>query len=177
MGSRNLLLNRAGREKATLWLQWVEDTTEKRLWARDAFKNLNLIDAMLASISSVQSLSSAQLCDPMNRSTPGLPAHHLHPKSTQTRIHWVGDAIQPSHPLSSPSSPALSLSQHQGKISNESALHIGVPKYWSFSFNISPSNGLNNIWAKIWVLQKSRSCGTLCRWKVENSHTEINDKN
>ena len=53
-------------------------------------------------------------------------------------VHWVGDAIQPSHPLSSPS-PALNLSQHQG-FSNESALCIRWPKYWSFSFNISPTN-------------------------------------
>ena len=53
-------------------------------------------------------------CDPMNRSTPGLPVHHQLPESTQTHVHWVGDAIQPSHPLLSPSPPALNLSQHQG---------------------------------------------------------------
>ena len=53
------------------------------------------------------------LCDPMNRSTPGLPVHHQL-MYTQTHVHWVGDAIQPSHPLSSPSTPALNLSQHQG---------------------------------------------------------------
>ena len=56
---------------------------------------------------------------------------------TQTYVHWVGDAIQPSHPLSSPSPPAFSLSQNQG-LSNESVLHIRCPKYWSFSFSISP---------------------------------------
>ena len=50
----------------------------------------------------------------MNRSTPGLPVHHQLLESTQTNVHWVGDAIQPSHPLLSPSSPALNLSQHQG---------------------------------------------------------------
>ena len=50
----------------------------------------------------------------MNCSTPGLPVHHQHPEFTQTHVHWVGDAIQPSHPLSSPSPPAFSLSQHQG---------------------------------------------------------------
>ena len=87
--------------------------------------------------------SVTQLCptlwDPMNQSTPGLPVHHQLPESTQTHAHWVGDAIQPSHPLSSPSPPALNLSQHQG-LSNESALCIKWPKYWSFSFNISPSN-------------------------------------
>ena len=64
--------------------------------------------------SSVQSLSHVWLCDPMNRSMPGLPVHHQLPESTQTHVHWVGDAIQPSYPLSSPSPPALNLCQHQG---------------------------------------------------------------
>ena len=54
------------------------------------------------------------LCNPMNHSTPGLPAHHQLPESTQTHAHWVGDAIQPSHPLSPPSPPAPNPSQHQG---------------------------------------------------------------
>ena len=81
--------------------------------------------------------SCPTLCDPMNCSTPGLPVHHQLPEFTH--IHWVGDAIQPSHPLSSPSPPALNLSQHQG-LFNESALRIRWPKYWSFSFNISSSN-------------------------------------
>ena len=53
------------------------------------------------------------LCDPMNRSTPGLPVHHQLPEFTQTHIHRVSDAIQPSHPLSSPSPPAPNPSQHQ----------------------------------------------------------------
>ena len=53
------------------------------------------------------------LCDPMNRSTPGLPVHHQCPESTQTHIHQVDDAIQRSHPLLSPSPPAFNLSQHQ----------------------------------------------------------------
>ena len=78
-------------------------------------------------------------CEPMNHSMPGLPVHHQLPESTQTHVHWVSDAIQPSHPLSSPSPPALNLSQHW-VFSNESALHIRWPKYWSFSFSISPSN-------------------------------------
>ena len=52
-------------------------------------------------------------CDPMNRSTPGLPVHQQLPEFTQTHVHWVGDAIQPSHPLSSPSPPAPNPSQHQ----------------------------------------------------------------
>ena len=58
--------------------------------------------------------SCLTLCDLMNRSTPGLPVHHQLPESTQTHVHCAGDAIQPSHPLSSPSPPAFNLSQHQG---------------------------------------------------------------
>ena len=58
--------------------------------------------------------SCLTLCDPMNRSMPGLPVHHQLPESTQTHVHCVGDAIQSSHPLSSRFPPALSLSQHQG---------------------------------------------------------------
>ena len=65
-------------------------------------------------ISSVQLLSRVRLCDPMNRSTPGLPVHHQLPEFTQTHVHRVGDAIQPSHLLSSPSPPAPNPSQHQG---------------------------------------------------------------
>ena len=94
-------------------------------------------------LSSVQLCSVAQsyltLCDSMNRSMPGLPVHHQLPKFTQTPVHWFGDAIQPSHPLSSPSPPNLNLSRIR-VFSNESALHIRWPKCWSFSFSISPSN-------------------------------------
>ena len=63
--------------------------------------------------SSVQSLSRVQLCNPMNRSTPGLSVHHQIPEFTQTHVHRVSDAIQPSHPPSSPSPPAPNPSQHQ----------------------------------------------------------------
>ena len=79
------------------------------------------------------------LCDSMNHSTPGLPVHHQLPEYTQTHVHQVGDAIQPSHPLSSPSPAALNLSQHQCLFKRVSSSHQ-VPKYWSSSFNISPSN-------------------------------------
>ena len=74
----------------------------------------------------------------MDCSMPGLPVYNQLPEFTQTHVHWIGDAIQPSH-LLNPSLPAINLSQHQG-LSNESALHIRWPKYWSFSVNISSSN-------------------------------------
>ena len=77
------------------------------------------------------------LCDPINRSTPGLPVHHQLPEFTQTHVHWVGDAIQPSHPLSSPSPLAPNPSQHQSFPLSQ--LCMRWPKYWSFSFSIIPS--------------------------------------
>ena len=94
----------------------------------------------------------------MNRSTPGLPVHHQLPEITQTHVHWFGDAIQPSHPLSTPFPPAFNLSHHHGLYkwvssshqvaklefllqhhSFQWTLHIRWPS-WSFCFNISPSN-------------------------------------
>ena len=84
--------------------------------------------------------SCLTLCDPMNHSTPGLPVHHQLREFTQTHVHWVSDAIQPSHPLSSllllpPIPPSIRV------FSNESILRMKWPKYWSFSFSIIPSNG------------------------------------
>ena len=84
--------------------------------------------------------SCPTLCDPMNHSTPGLPVHHQLPEFTQTRVHRVSDAIQPSHPLSSPSPPAPNPSTSIRVFSNESTLRMRWPKYWSFSFSISHSN-------------------------------------
>ena len=87
--------------------------------------------------------SVAQSCptfwDPMGCSMPGLPVHHQLPEFTQTHVHWISDAIQPSHPLSSPLYlPSIFPSIRV--FSNELALRIRWPKYWGFSFNISPSN-------------------------------------
>ena len=75
----------------------------------------------------------------MNRTTPGLPVHHYLPEFTQTHVHRVGDAIQPSHPLSSRFPPAPLLPPSIRIFSNESTLRMRWPKYWSFSFSISPS--------------------------------------
>ena len=86
------------------------------------------------------SIQSCQtLCDPMDCSTPDLLVHHQLPKFAQTHVHWVSDAIQPSHPLLSPSPPAFNLS-NVWVFSNKPALRIRWPKYWSFSLNISSSN-------------------------------------
>ena len=83
--------------------------------------------------------SCATVCNPMNQIMSGFPIYHQLPESTQTHVHWVGNAVQPFHPLVSPSPPALNLSSIR-VFSNKSALRIRWPKYWSFSFNISPSN-------------------------------------
>ena len=76
----------------------------------------------LSSISSIQ-LSRSVVFDSVTPWTPGLPVHHQLPESTQTHVHWVSDAIQPSHPLSSPSPPALNLSQHHGLFKWVSSSH------------------------------------------------------
>ena len=93
-------------------------------------------------ISSVQFSSVAQscptLCSPMDCSTPGLPVHQQLPEFTQTYLHWVSDAIQPSHPLSSPFLPAPNPSQHQGLFKWVSSSHQ-VAKELEFRFNTSTS--------------------------------------
>ena len=82
------------------------------------------------------------------------------PEFTQTHVHWVGDAIQPSHPLLSPSPPTFNFSQHQG-LSNESVLCIRWPKYWSFSFSINPSNEYSGLisfrmdWLDLFAVQET----------------------
>ena len=78
-------------------------------------------------------------CDPMDCSMPGLPVHHQIPEFTQTHVHWVNDAIQPSHPPLSLSPPAFNLPSIR-VFFNESVLHIGWPKHWNFSFSTSACN-------------------------------------
>ena len=86
-----------------------------------------LMFSIIQTVVIIQFSSVAQLCptlcDPVNHSTPGLPVHHQLPEFTQTHVHWIGDAIQPSHPLSSPSPPAFNLSQHQGLFKWVSSSH------------------------------------------------------
>ena len=95
-------------------------------------------------ISSVQFSSVAQsrltLCNPMNLSMPGLPVHYQLPEFTQTHVHWVGDAIQPSHPLSSPSPPAPNPSQHQGLFQWVSSSSGGQSIEASASASVLPKN-------------------------------------
>ena len=99
-------------------------------------------------------------------------AYHQLLEFTQIHIHWVSDAIQPSHPLSSPSPPAINLSQHQGLFKwvtssrNESALRSRWPKYWSFGFSISPSNKYSGLisfrmdWLDLLAVQETLKCQT-----------------
>ena len=113
---------------------------------------------------SVQFSSVAQscptFCNPMNRSMPGLPVHHQLLESIQTHVHWVGDAIQSSHLLSSPSPPALNLSQHQGLFQWVSSLHQ-VAKVLEFQlqhqpFQWTPRTDLLLGWAG-WISLQSKS--------------------
>ena len=89
-------------------------------------------------------------------STPGLPVHHQLPEFTQTHVHRVSGAIQPSHPLSSPSPPAPNPSQHQS-LFHESTLLMRWPKYWSFSFCIIPSKEIPGLISFTMELQLKKS--------------------
>ena len=116
-----------------LWYSCLENPTDRGAWwasVHGATKSQTWLSdwactcthtpttSPIHKIKIIQFSSVAQscptLCDAMNRSTPGLPVHHKLPESTQTHVHRVGDALQSSHPLSSPSPPALNPSQHQG---------------------------------------------------------------
>ena len=116
----------------------------------------------LPQIRSDQIRSVAQLCltlcDPMNNSTPGLPVYHQLPEFTQNQVHRVSDAIQLSHPLSSPFL-LLPIPPSITVFSNESTLHMRWPKYWSFSFSISPSKeipGLISFRMDWWISLQSK---------------------
>ena len=128
-------------EENRIGQKWVRTTKPKR-------EKIQLLadpesHYMLTVIHSVQFSSVTQLrltlCDPMNHKKPGLPVHHQLPESTQTHVHWVGDAIQPSHPLSSPSPPALNLSQHHGLFKWVGSSHQ-VAKVLELQLSISPFN-------------------------------------
>ena len=100
----------------------------------------SLLACSSISVSSVQSLVLSNSLRPLDCSTPGLPVHHQLPEFTQTHVHWVGDAIQTSHPLSHPLLLPPSIFPSIRAFYNESVLHIRWPEYWSFSFSINPSN-------------------------------------
>ena len=111
---------------------WLLNNTEFRILHKPSWQSNSRIWEDLfwflkEAFSSVQFSSVAQscptLCNPMNRSTPGLPVHHQLPEFTQAHVHWVSDAIQPSHPLSSPSPPAPNPSQHQSLFQSVNSLH------------------------------------------------------
>ena len=117
----------------------------------------------------VQFSSVAQtLCDPMNHSTPGLPVHHQLQEFTQTHIHRVNDAIQPSHPLP-PIPPSIRV------FSNESTLRMRWPKYWSFSFSIIPSKEIPGLisfkmdWLDLLAVQGTLKSSPTPQFKSINS--------
>ena len=124
--------------------------------------------------SSVQFSSVTQsyptFCDPMNCSMPGLPVHHQLPEFTQTHVHWVSDAIQPSHPLLSPSPPAFNLSQHQGFFKWVSSSHQ-VESFPTPQFKTISSSALSFLYtltltslhaAAAAAAKSLQSCPTLC---------------
>ena len=108
-------------------------------WGMDTL----VLELMLIYCCSVTKLCQA-LCDPMDCSTAGFPVLYHLPEFAQSHVHWVGDAIQPSHPLLAPSVPS-SIFPSIRIFSSELALCIRWPKYWIFTFSISPSNGYSEL--------------------------------
>ena len=127
--------------------------------------------------------SCLTLCDPMDCSKPDLPVHHPLPELAQTHVHRVGDAVQPSHPLLSPS-PAFNLSQLQGLFRWGSSSHQ-VAKVLSFSFSISPSNeylGLECLtvfwWPKVFsALEMLLACLLYIQWDYWNFLPRVGENN
>ena len=130
-----------GMRKERIHHNWIKKNESKLKSQTPAFCSKDWTDRQ--NVLYIQFSSVAQsfltLCDPTDCSTPGFPVHHHLLELTQTHVHWVGDAIQPSHPLLSPLLlPSIFPSIRV--FSNESVLPIRWPKYWSCSFSISPSN-------------------------------------
>ena len=107
---------------------WVTERAHKHL------QHCHTINILSVSSAAQSCLT---LCNPMDYNTPGLPVHHQLLEFTQSHVHWVGDAIQPSHPLSSPSPPAFNLSQHQGLLKCVNSLHQISASTSALPMNIS----------------------------------------
>ena len=137
----------AGCQRETWIAGLIISTVPRRAKSRRSCSGLN--DDKFSSRSAVKPQPSGKtqfssvaqsrltLCDPMDSSTPGLPVHHQLPDFTHTHVSWIGDAIQPSHPLSSPSPPAFNLSQHQGLFKWVSSAHQ-VAKILEFQLQHQP---------------------------------------
>ena len=136
--------------------------------------------------------SCPTLCDPFHHSTPGLPVHHQLLEFIQTHVHWVGDVIQPSHLLSSPSPPALNLSQHQGMVSQFSSggQSIGVsasasvlpmniqdwfPLGWTGWISMQ-SKGLSGVFSNTTVQKHQFSSAQLSLWSNSYIHKWLLEK-
>ena len=115
----------------------------------------NILDIQFSSVTQ----SCPTLCDPMNRSIPGLPVHHQLPESIQTHVHWVSDTIQPFHPLSSPFPPALNLSQHQVLLKLVNSSHE-VAKVLEFQLQHQSHQWIPRDWSPLgwtgWISLQSR---------------------
>ena len=119
--------------------------------------------------------SCPTLCNPMDCSKPGLPVHHQLPEFTQTHVHWVSDAIQPSYPLSSPSPPVFNLSQHQGLFKWVSSLHqvakvLEFPlQHQSFQWTFRTDGSFRIDWLDLLAVQGTLESSPTLQFKSINS--------
>ena len=142
----------------SLWI-WVEVSQVVRESWPSRLKMFLRVSVQFSSVAQ----SFLTCCDPVDWITPSLPIHHQLLELTQSYVHCVGDAIQPSHPLSSPSPPTFNLAQHQ-VFSNKPVLPIRWPKYWRFSFSVSPSTEYSGLisfrmdWLDLLAVQGTLKC-------------------
>ena len=127
------------RNKKKIGIKSLEKRALKFLGHEFLFKNNYMLTSINFSVQ-LSCLVMSNSCDPMDYSMPGLPVHHQLLEFTKTHVQWVGDAIQPSHPLSSPSSPTFNLSQHQGLFQWLSSLHQVAKGLVSASASVLPMN-------------------------------------
>ena len=162
------------------------------------YLELIVASSILTSLSSIQlsqSVSCPTLCDPMDWSTPSFPVHHQLPELAQTHIHWVSDAIQPSHPLLSPSPPAFNLFQHQSLFKWVSSLYQ-VAKVLEVQLQLSvlpmniqdwfplgltslislQSKGLSRVFSNITVQKHQFFAAQLSLWPNSHIHTWLLEK-
>ena len=141
MQETQIMISRLQRTLSSGWVGICRSAPSRIRWEEFSRETIYKGASRVSVQFSLVAQSCPTLCDRVDCSTPGLPVHHQLLEFIQTHVHWVDDAIQPSHPLiCHPLFLLPSIFPSIRVFSNESALCIRWPKYWSFSFNISPSN-------------------------------------
>ena len=169
----NLPDTSSSKEKTVRYIPWWTSICIKKYVSCSNINQINNKSDNAVQFNSVVH-SCLTLCKPLDYSRPVFPVHHQFPEFTQTHVHWVGDAIQPSQPLLSPSPPMLIIPNIRDFF-NESVFRIRWPKYWSFSFSICSSNEYSGLisfrmdWLDLLAVQGTLKSLSMAHFKNINS--------